>query len=116
MDIGESFGSPLGRTVSLGDLIGILLSGAITLAGVILLFLFIGGGVMVISSAGSNNAQGAAQGKQAITWALIGFAVVFTAYWIIRIIELITGNSFLTNPGDLFLSLPPTCDPGQGPC
>lgn len=97
-NIGDALDSPIGRTISIGDLIGVLLSGAITLAGVIMLFLFIGGGLMMISSAGSGNAQGAAQGKQAITWALVGFAVVFTAFWIIRIIELISGNRFLTAP------------------
>lgn len=98
MDLGSSFGSPLGRSISVGGFIGNLISAAIVISGVIMLFLFIGGGLSMIASAGSGDAQGAAKGKQAITWALVGFVVVFTAYWIIRIIEIWSGTNFLTNP------------------
>lgn len=97
-NIGDSFGSPIGQSASLGEFVGNLLSVAITIAGVLMVFLFIGGGLMVVVSAGSNDAQGAAKGKQAITWAIAGFALVFTAFWIIRIIELITGSEFFTAP------------------
>ena len=98
MDIGESFGSPIGQSISLGDLVGNLVSAAIAIAGVIMVFLFIGGGLAMIAGAGSGDAQGAAKGKQAVTYAIIGFIIVFTAYWIIRIIEIITGSTFLTSP------------------
>lgn len=97
-NLADCFGSQIGQTITLGDLIGTGLSAAITIAGIIMVFLFIGGGLMMIVSAGNGNAQGAAQGKQAITWALVGFAIIFTAYWIIRILEIITGTPFLTDP------------------
>lgn len=110
--LGTAFGSPIGQTISIGDLIGVLLSAALTIAGVIMLFLFIGGGLMIIASATSGDSKGAANGKQAVTWALIGFIIIFTAYWFIRIIELITGTPFLTNPTDIYNNLPPA---GPGP-
>jgi hypothetical protein len=43
---------------------------------------------MVIKSAGS---EGKGKGKDAITNALVGFIIIFSAYWIIQAIEIITG-------------------------
>ena len=106
INIGDSFGSPVGRAVGLGALVGNFFSIAIVIAGVIMVFLFIGGGLSMIAGAGSGDAQGAAKGKQAVTWALVGFVVVFTAYWIIRIIEIITGSTFFTNPSFFGFSQP----------
>ena len=48
--------------------------------------------------AGEDNPEKAKKGKQAITAALIGFMIIFCSYWIIKIIEIITGVSIL-NPG-----------------
>lgn len=98
MDIGESFGSGIGGDISLGAIVGNLVSAAIVVAGIIMVFLFIGGGLTMIASAGSGDAQGAAKGKAAITWALVGFVIVFTSYWIIRIIEIWSGTTFVTIP------------------
>ncbi len=98
MDLGSTFNSPLGRSVSVGDFIGNLVTAAIVVSGIIMVLLFILGGVSMIASAGSGDAKGAANGKQAITWALVGFVVVFTAYWVIRIIEIWSGTNFLTAP------------------
>lgn len=80
-----------------------------------MVFLFIGGGLMMIVGAGSNNPQGTAKGKAAATWAIAGFAIVFTSYWIIRIIEIWTGTTFITYPnffGTDTSGLPPTLPPG----
>jgi hypothetical protein len=49
--------------------------------------------------AGKNDPEQAAKGKKAATTALIGFIIVFAAYWIVRIIELIFGVPFITQPG-----------------
>lgn len=98
MDLGTRFGSPIGRDISVGALIGNLISLAIVVAGVIMVFLFIGGGLMMIVGAGNNDPQSAAKGKQAVTWAITGFVIVFTSYWVIRIIEIWSGNPFLTQP------------------
>lgn len=100
IDIGNAFNSPYGRNAnfSLGALASTAVSLGIVVAGVIMLFFFVGGGFMVVSGAGNNDPQAAAKGKQAVTWAIIGFFVIFVAYWVIRIIELITGNTFFTAP------------------
>src|SRR3989344_434874 len=68
-----------------------LITGAISVAGIILLFLLIGGGIGMIAGAGKSDPKTVEQGKQAATSALIGFIVVFSAYWIVKLIESITG-------------------------
>lgn len=96
--IGQSFNSPLGIDGTLGELIGNSVTAAIVGAGVVLLFFIIIGGFRMISSAGNNNPQEAAKGRQAVTAAVAGFVVVFIAFWIIQLIETITGSRFVTAP------------------
>ena len=78
---------------------GSLVSTAITIAGIILLFLLVGGGIAMIAGAGSDNPEQVQKGKQAATSAVVGFIVVFVAYWIVRLIEVLTGTTFITQPG-----------------
>lgn len=94
VEIGEEFGSPFDN---FGQLVSVILSNAYILAGVVLLFLLIFGGFSIIMGAGGGNPEQAARGKQAVTWAIIGAVVVFTSYWIIQLIEVITGVGIL-NP------------------
>lgn len=76
---------------SIGGFISSILPNIYTLAGIILFFLLIGGGLAIIISAGQENPEGAAKGKKAVTAALVGFLIIFASYWIIQIIEVITG-------------------------
>ena len=101
VNIGEKFGSPFGVDggKSIGDLVSGLLSTAYVVAGVIVLFMFVFGGVSIIAGAGKDNPEKAAKGKQALTSAAVGFVIIFTSFWVIRLIETLTGNTFLTNPG-----------------
>lgn len=96
--IGEKFGSPFGQSKGLADLVSVVLSNVLVIAGIILLFFFIFGGISMIAGAGRDNPEQAAKGKQATTAALVGFIIIFAAYWIIQIIEKITGLDIL-NPG-----------------
>lgn len=82
---------------SISPLISSLLRNSLTIASVIFLFLLIFGGIMFIASAGSGDEKKAGQAKSALTSALIGFAVVFCAYFIIQIIEVITGVQILNS-------------------
>lgn len=95
--IGDKFlgTTPLKETEDVGLLISRLITGALSLAGVALLFLLIGGGIGMISGAGSNNPEKLEQGKKAATSALIGFIVVIASYWIVKLIESITGLNLL---------------------
>ena len=51
-------------------------------AGIVMFFYLIFGGFEVILSAG--NPKSAASGKGKITNALIGFVIIFAAYWIVQ--------------------------------
>ena len=96
--IGERFGSPFGQTKGLADLVSVILSNALVIAGIILLFLLIFGGISMIAGAGRDNPEQAAKGKQAATAAVTGFIIIFAAYWIILIIEAATGLAILNPP------------------
>ncbi|OGM32707.1 hypothetical protein A2803_01480 [Candidatus Woesebacteria bacterium RIFCSPHIGHO2_01_FULL_44_21] len=115
MNLGDAFRSPIGRDLSVGAIIGNLVSAAIVVAGIIMVFLFIGGGLMMIVGAGNNDPQSAAKGKQAVTWAIVGFVIVFTSYWVIRIIEIWSGTNFVTIPSFFGGQPPPAPRPGGPP-
>ena len=78
-----------------GDLFSTILFNVYIIAGVIFLFLLIFGGVSLIIGAGSQNSEKVAGGQKAISSALAGFIVIFASYFIIQIIELITGVNIL---------------------
>lgn len=92
---------PPGTSVepTLGYFISKILPNVYILAGVILFFLLIGGGLMFIVSSGQENPEGAAKGKKAITAALLGFLIIFASYWIMEIIRVITGLDILGGGG-----------------
>jgi hypothetical protein len=98
VNIGQAYNSPFGQTKSFSDLVSLIITGGITIAGVIALFLFVLGGISMISSAGSSDPQGAAKGKTAVTMGVAGFIIVVMAYFVIKVLETITGNTFLTGP------------------
>ncbi len=76
-------------------LVNIIVKNSLTLAGIIFLILIIAGGIMMIVSAGSSDQKQAATAKSMITNSLIGFLVIFLSYFIIQIIEVLTGLSIL---------------------
>ena len=79
---------------SINYFISQILPNIYVIAGIILFFLLVGGGLMFIFSAGQENPEGAAKGKQAVTAALLGFLIIFASYWIMQIIQIITGYDF----------------------
>jgi len=98
VNIGDQFlgpGHPLTSTEGIGALVSNIVQLGLTIAGIILLFLLVGGGLAMVIGAGNDNPEQAAKGRQAATSAVIGFLVVFAAYWIVRLIELITGITIL---------------------
>lgn len=80
---------------TLGKLISTLLPNLYILAGVIFLILLIFGGLSLIMAAGGGDAQKAEQGKKAVTAAIVGFLIIFASWWIIQLIETITGIKIL---------------------
>lgn len=79
----------------IGGIITLFLNIAFVLSGLILLFFFIMGGIGMISSAGQSDPQKAEQAKKTITSAIIGFVIVFTSYWIVKLIGSLLGISDL---------------------
>lgn len=96
--IGEKFlgsGHFLTKLTGVSALTSSILGIAIAIASIILIFLFIFGGISMIAGAGTSNPEQAAKGRQAATSAVIGFIVVFAAYWIIQLIQALTGFELL---------------------
>lgn len=87
---------PAQRFGTVGSLVSILLPNIYILAGVLLFFLLIAGGIGIITGAGGGDPQRTGQGRKAVTAALIGFLIIFASYWIIQIIEIVTGVDILS--------------------
>jgi len=66
---------------------------------VMLLILLIFGGISMMVGAGSGNKDDIAKGRKAATAAILGFFIIFTSYWLIKIVGLITGYTNIINPG-----------------
>ncbi len=96
VSIGSAFGSPFGQGKSLGDLVSLVVKIGFVVSGILILFFMIFAGFQMVVGAGSNNPEAAKKGQQAASAAAIGFAVVFVAYWIVRILELITGIKLIS--------------------
>jgi len=91
VQIGPTFNSRYQTQEGIGQIVSLFLSNAGIVAGVVFLFLLIVAGYTMINGAGSGDPKKFAQGKDIIIFAFIGFLIIFAAYWIIQIIELITG-------------------------
>lgn len=86
-----------------GILISTLLPNILIFAGVIFFGLIIGGGFSMIAGAGKEeNAQDKAKAQGAITYGVIGFLLVISAYFILQIIGVV-----LTGSGTTFTNPPP---------
>lgn len=94
-DIGENFGAPFREIHQVGGLVSAVVANLYILAGIVFLILLVVGGITVISSAGNSDPQQAAKGWKIISSAFVGFLIIFASYWIIKIIELITGLKIL---------------------
>lgn len=82
-----------------GGTIGDILSAAIPLilafAGLGLLLMLLSAGFTFLTSAG--DAKKMEQGKQQLTNALVGFFIVFAAYWVVQLTGTIFGIQSMTN-------------------
>lgn len=85
-----SFGSnALSASPTIGDVVGKLLLYIYAIGGMALLVYLVIGGFKLMTSSGDPKAIDEA--KKAITHALIGFVVLFVAYWIIELAGLVLG-------------------------
>lgn len=97
VDIGKEF-EPAKKFGTLASLLNVIIPNIFLLAGVILFFLLIVGGFGVIAGAGSGDPGQTEKGKKAVTYALLGFAIIFLSWWVVKIVEVVTGVPIL-KPG-----------------
>jgi len=83
---------------NLGEIVSSLLPYLFTGAGLLLLLYLIFGGLQMMTSGGDPKAVESAKGK--ITGALIGFVIVFVAYWLVQIVASVLGLQ--TSVGKIF--------------
>lgn len=87
---------PAGSQTDLGDLgalVSRLLQYLLPLSGLILFAMIIISGFKLLTSAG--NPKGIEEAKQRLQWSIVGFLVVFAAFWLMRILEFLLGIKVL---------------------
>jgi len=78
---------------NVGDIFTAALPYILVIAGLILLFVIIGAGFTMFTSAG--NPEKIKKASQQLTFGIIGFVVIFASYWIIQLLEKVFGLSIL---------------------
>lgn len=77
----------------LGSVIGRAIPFVFAIAGIGLLIMIIGAGFTLLTSAG--DAKKMEEGRQKLTYAIVGFVVIFAAYWIVQLLGIVTGMDFI---------------------
>ena len=91
---GTAAGLPMTTTVP--TFLGQVAGAALALSGSIFLFLVIYGGIMIMTSAGSDRVE---KGKKIITWAVIGALLLGAAYGITALVfSAVTGPAITNAP------------------
>ena len=86
-------------TATIGNLVTLWLPNALVIAAVIFFFLIIGAGWQVIMGSGSEaSAQDKAKAQSALTYAVIGFLLIVSAYFILQILSTVIGVDFIDPP------------------
>lgn len=80
-----------------GAFISALLPNIIIAAGIVFFFLIVGAGLSLVIGAGAQKSpQEAAKAKAALTWGVIGFLLVISAYFILQAIQYVSGVNLLS--------------------
>lgn len=101
VDIANNFLLRPGKTVAGSKLanpagmLSVLLPNIYIISGIILLFLMIMGGFTIV--AGGDNPEQIQKGQKTLVGAIIGFMVIFISYWVVQLIETITGITILNS-------------------
>ena len=74
-----------------GFVVNLIVSNLFVIAGILIFFLVIGAGLSYLK----DTDKGKDEAKNLITGAVIGFLVMFSAYWIVQIVKLLTGAEIL---------------------
>ena len=90
----ESVFAPAKSFSTIGSLVSVIVQNAFMLAGILAFVLLVVGGFGIIASAGGDT-KGLEKGKQAITGAVLGLIVIIGSFWIIQLLEVLTGKTLL---------------------
>lgn len=71
------------------DIVFVIIRNIYVLTGIVLFFFIVIGGLGMILNAGDVEKQ--KQGSKTVTSAIFGYLIMFTAYWLIKIVQLIFG-------------------------
>lgn len=95
--IGGTAEDPKGRT-SLTELVGSIIQAVMGILGSVALLVFVYGGFEWITAAG--NSDKVENGKNAMTWAVIGICIIFSSYAILKLVfsTLTSGGSGTSVP------------------
>jgi hypothetical protein len=92
--VNDTKANPIGNKFgNIGELINGLLPYVFVIAGIILLFMLVLGGIGLMTSGGNPDKTKASYGR--ITHALIGFLIIFIAYFVAQLVEVMLGVKFL---------------------
>lgn len=90
VDISSVF-TPAQNFKTFGSLVTVIVKNSFVLAGVISFILIVFGGFSVIMGAGGGDSKRMEQGKQTLTYAVIGLLLVIGSYSIVQILNYFTG-------------------------
>lgn len=80
-------------SLKLGAIISAILPYIFVFSGLILFLFLIFGGFQLLASGGNPESVKSGQGK--VTGALIGFIIIFVAYWLVEILQIVFGIDIL---------------------
>lgn len=86
--VAETFGTP-------AKIISTIVPNIFVFAGIIFFFLLLLGGFSIITSNG--DPKNTEKGMQQITGAVVGFIIIITSFWLIQIVEIVTGLKILNS-------------------
>lgn len=73
------------------DILNVVVKNLFPLAGLLLFFAILLSGFKFVSQ----GAKGKDEAKQIFTAAIIGFIIMFSAYWIVQLVKVITGTNIV---------------------
>lgn len=78
-----------------GDVVTVIVKNAFVIAGVIAFLLLVFGAFTIIMGAGAGDTKQLEKGRQAIVGAVTGLIIVVGSFWIVQIVEKLTGVPLL---------------------
>ncbi len=87
-------GQFLGNKITLGSILGSLMQYLLPIAGVGLLVVILISGFTLLTSAGDTKKM--EKGKQTLTYGIVGFIIIFLAYWITQLLGIMFGVQAIT--------------------